>query len=676
MSTRTVFRAAFAVAFSLSLLCIVLPAQSAQRTFVSTSGNDANACSIAAPCRGFAKAITVTDPGGELVVLDSGGYGFVTVNKNVTIVSPAGVYAGISVFAAQDGITVTAPATRVVLRGLTINGQGGNNGIRVQAGEVHVEGAEISNLAQAGILVEGGSSVRISGTVSRSNVDGLRVVPGAGAISVLVRDSEFSNNATAGIGVSPSAGGTNAQVTVERSSVAKNGAGVVASPGGSAAATVIVTQSVASENAGAGVSSVGSTATVFVRESAVTRNGTGLLQASSGVLNACGANLLVANAVPQSGAIVTTSCLDVASASGTVTSVGTGAGLIGGPITASGTVNLAATNLLPTIACGTSQVPQWNGSAWICASAALLDGSGNLSVAGTVIATPVSGSQTALRGNSTNNIAVLGINQSAASGVAGEGGVYGLSSTGFGVAGASSSGDGVKGYTATGYAGHFFGPVKSTGTISTDAGLQAVASVTGGWNNPVVYVENTNTGANTGPAIRAIANGDAPNGALSVSTQGTGLIARFGNTTAWVAQLDVAGNLSATSFNPTSDRDAKQNFRPVRPHEVLERLVSLPIARWNFKADPEIEHIGPMAQDFQAAFEVGTDDRHIATVDADGVAFAAIQALYDLAQDKDREITELRNRVASLEALSGELTALRSAVSAMSAWASAAAHAH
>ncbi len=57
-----------------------------------------------------------------------------------------------------------------------------------------------------------------------------------------------------------------------------------------------------------------------------------------------------------------------ANSGGTVTSVATGAGLTGGPITISGTVNLASTQLLPTVACGNGQVPQWNGSSWTCAT--------------------------------------------------------------------------------------------------------------------------------------------------------------------------------------------------------------------------------------------------------------------------------------------------------------------
>jgi hypothetical protein len=312
-----------AVARRLAVLCLPLAlataatAEAAQRTFVSTIGQDAYACSLAAPCRGFAKALTVTDPGGEIVVLDSGGYGPVTINKNVTIAAPAGVYAGISVFAAGDGVIVAAPATRVVLRGLTINGQGGDNGVRVQAGEVHIESTVISNMGQAGIRVEGGSSVRVSATVVRSSGDtGLLVVPGAGTTSVLVRDSEFSNNIAVGVGIAPVAAGANAQVTVERSSVTRNGAGLVASAGAGATATLVVTQSVASENVNAGVASISAGSTAYVRETAVTRNGIGFQQSSSGLLQACGSNLLVANGFATSGAITTASCLDVAALSG------------------------------------------------------------------------------------------------------------------------------------------------------------------------------------------------------------------------------------------------------------------------------------------------------------------------------------------------------------------------
>src|SRR5215472_15085253 len=69
-----------------------------QRTFVSVSGSDGNTCTRTAPCRTLAQAISQTNAGGEVVVLDSAGYGSVTISKSITVTAPAGVYAGISVF--------------------------------------------------------------------------------------------------------------------------------------------------------------------------------------------------------------------------------------------------------------------------------------------------------------------------------------------------------------------------------------------------------------------------------------------------------------------------------------------------------------------------------------------------------------------------------------------------
>ena len=80
-----------------------------------------------------------------------------------------------------------------------------------------------------------------------------------------------------------------------------------------------------------------------------------------------------------------------------------------------------------------------------------------------------------------------------------------------------------------------------------------------------------------------------------------------------------------------SDRNRKTNFNPTDAYDILERLSSITIQTWNYKSqDSSIRHIGPVAQDFYAAFGVGEDDRHITAVDADGVALAAIQGLYNL----------------------------------------------
>jgi hypothetical protein len=109
------------------------------------------------------------------------------------------------------------------------------------------------------------------------------------------------------------------------------------------------------------------------------------------------------------------------------------------------------------------------------------------------------------------------------------------------------------------------------------------------------------------------------------------------------------------TFVRASDRNAKENIVAVDPRAVLEQVAALPIARWNYKHDQETPHLGPMAQDFYAAFGVGPDDKHIATVDADGVALAAIQGLNqkltDELKQKGTEITELKQRLEKLERL-------------------------
>ena len=124
-----------------------------------------------------------------------------------------------------------------------------------------------------------------------------------------------------------------------------------------------------------------------------------------------------------------------------------------------------------------------------------------------------------------------------------------------------------------------------------------------------------------------------------------------GATTAGVAVAAGGG-----SWSSLSDRAAKENVQPVDGKAVLAKLLETPIATWNYKAqDDGIRHIGPMAQDFAAAFRVGEDDRHITTVDADGVALAAIQGLHQVVQEKDARIAELEQRLATLEAAMGKL---------------------
>lgn len=117
------------------------------------------------------------------------------------------------------------------------------------------------------------------------------------------------------------------------------------------------------------------------------------------------------------------------------------------------------------------------------------------------------------------------------------------------------------------------------------------------------------------------------------------------------------------SWSSLSDRAAKENYEVVDTREVVEWLAAIPIQTWNYKSqDPTIRHIGPVAQDFYAAFGVGEDDTHISTVDADGVALAAIQGLYQLSQEQNAHIAELEQENAALHS---ELDSLEARLSAL-----------
>ena len=217
----------------------------AQRTFVSGAGSDAGACTISTPCRGFAAALTHTDPDGEIIVLDSAGYGPAAIDKSVSIVAPAGVYAGISVFSG-DGIVIVGAGIDVVLRGLTINGQGGNRGILYTlGGSLRISKCVISNMTGAGVTLGWGGEVTIEDSVirdnggagvdvvlnpnvivSRTTIDrngaaGISFHPSATETMLTVTDSHITNSTFSGISVNPS--NVSASLAVAHSTIARNG---------------------------------------------------------------------------------------------------------------------------------------------------------------------------------------------------------------------------------------------------------------------------------------------------------------------------------------------------------------------------------------------------------------------------------------------------------------------
>jgi hypothetical protein len=113
-----------------------------------------------------------------------------------------------------------------------------------------------------------------------------------------------------------------------------------------------------------------------------------------------------------------------------------------------------------------------------------------------------------------------------------------------------------------------------------------------------------------------------------------------------------------TWFN-SSDKNLKENFAALDAAQLLQKIAQLPVTEWNYKTDnATVKHIGPMAQDFHAAFGLGPNDTTISTVDEGGVALAAIQGLNQRVEElknelnrKDAENAELAQRLEKLERL-------------------------
>jgi hypothetical protein len=126
------------------------------------------------------------------------------------------------------------------------------------------------------------------------------------------------------------------------------------------------------------------------------------------------------------------------------------------------------------------------------------------------------------------------------------------------------------------------------------------------------------------------------------------------------------------TWSSLSDRNAKSDILPVSDGDILAKVSTLPISEWSYNTERGVRHVGPMAQDFYAAFNVGEDDRHITSIDEDGVALAAIKALNvrlnTKLHQKDAELRALRAELRSKDAaLQQQLTALATQVRALSA---------
>jgi len=104
------------------------------------------------------------------------------------------------------------------------------------------------------------------------------------------------------------------------------------------------------------------------------------------------------------------------------------------------------------------------------------------------------------------------------------------------------------------------------------------------------------------------------------------------------------------SWSILSDKNSKENFTKVNKMQILEAVVNLPIPEWNYTSqNTDIRHIGPFAQDFYSAFNIGEDDRFINSIDADGIALISIQGLFQKFVEKEKEINLLETRIERIE---------------------------
>lgn len=229
----------------------------AARTYVSTGGSDANACSLAAPCRNFSAAVPKTAPAGEVTALESGSYGNVTVDRGITLQAAPGVLAALGTAVTTTPVVINASETSTVtLRNLQITRAGFSNATRgVQfntGGALHVEGCVIAGFSDAGLFF-GPPGLNSDNRPPR----------------LFVKDTAVRDN---GVGISL----TTVSATISDCRVENNATGVLASIQSSA----VVADSVLSGNTNYGVAASTGPASVAVENCVLTHNGSAAVHSS------------------------------------------------------------------------------------------------------------------------------------------------------------------------------------------------------------------------------------------------------------------------------------------------------------------------------------------------------------------------------------------------------------
>jgi hypothetical protein len=290
--------------FLTASLCALLGGAWAQaqvaRVFVSVAGNDGNTCSnVPTPCRTFSGAISQVDAGGEVIVLDTGSYGGVTIGKSVKINVPAGVVA----FTAQPIVINAGPSDVVVLRGLTVKAITQNVGIGITftaGASLFVESCVVDGWHD-GIIVGGPGTVYVTdSTVRNCGFSGVLVAPASGIAVVSIDRTRVQRNGLAsnGCGLQVATGG---QASARDSAFTGNAFGACALSASSA--ILNVDHSILSNNSVGLDAEAGATARFSY--CLITQNSAFGVQNLSATIQSLGNSLVAGNASDISGAVTT-----------------------------------------------------------------------------------------------------------------------------------------------------------------------------------------------------------------------------------------------------------------------------------------------------------------------------------------------------------------------------------
>jgi len=278
---------------ALSCAALALPSSAfgqATRTWVSGVGDDANPCSRTAPCKTFAGAISKTATGGEIDALDPGGFGTLTVSKSITIDGAGTLGSVLSSGTNAFNINIAAgggdPARRVVLRNLTINGDGttaGVKGINITtngASTVRLENVRIFGFSQCGVCLALGGG---TGNTSR----------------VTVADSTIADNGGDGILANPTVTASplvENRITVTNSRISGNG-GAAVKVFTSAPTKAFVYNSLLTDNVGDGILADGAESRFRLSNNDISGNGQGLRTLNAGQILSFGNNHIRGNTI-------------------------------------------------------------------------------------------------------------------------------------------------------------------------------------------------------------------------------------------------------------------------------------------------------------------------------------------------------------------------------------------